>query len=269
MWYGCDMEGMKPLSDVHAMLAKITREQHARNINTIVNHPDVKPWVQGAIEGDLDLSPAVIEPNVLLMGEHGGLLYKRHQPGLYEVHTSILKEGRGPWALLMARATLHWMFTRTDAMEIMTRIPKGNYPARVLAKACGFRFDFTNPRGWTKEGTVIPADIFGLRIQDWLMDAPGLVERGEWFYQTVLGAAGAPPDHIRPAGVACEMILGGQPDKAVIMYARWAAMADQQPIELVSRRPVAVDIGDRTIVVMRADGDFYVASTVRKTGTLH
>jgi hypothetical protein len=264
-----------PLSAVHGMMATIRRERHARNLNRLLNHPSVYPWVHGPTEGPLDLTGAVLNPNnVLLMGQFGGLLFQQHQQGLYEVHSQCYPEGRGEWMVGFVKSCLMWMFTRSDAVEIMTRCPKGNYAARALAKTIGGRYEFTNPRGWVKDGQTISADIFALRIQDWMRTAPGLEERGRWFHDLLegeyerLGKAEPQhpddPGHDRYVGAACEMILGGQPDKAVIFYNRWAMLADYATIRIASRSPLALDIRE-SILIVRPDGQFYVAALTNQT----
>ena len=138
---------------------------------------------------------------------------------------------------------------------------------RQLAEAIGAIFEFTNPRGWIMEGEFVPADIYRLTIQDWMRDAPGLPERGHWFHQKLSAEYARhgrtepnhPDDdvHDRYVGTAAEMLMGGQPDKAVIFYDRWAAMSGYAPISITSYRPITVDIRDALIVV-RPD-DFWVA----------
>lgn len=257
------------ISEMHDTLSMIRRHTTADSLNEVVNDPSVWRWVHGAAEGRLDLSAVVADPaNVLLMGEHGGVLFVRHQPGLYEAHTQVLPAGRGSWAIRMVRAALHWMFTHTDAVEIMTRVPKGNLGARALAKAIGGTLEFTSPIGWMMDGVIVPAGIYSLKIQDWMRSAGGLEERGHWFHDHLeaeysrLGKieASHPDDdnHDRYVGAAVEMILGGQPDKGVIFYNRWAVMAGYAPVSIVTRSPLTIDIRDALICV--GGEDFWVMS---------
>lgn len=247
------------------MLVKIGRERHARRLNRVINDPSVYPWVHGLIDGPLDMSAAVANPNnVLLMSQHGGIFFHHHQPGFYEAHTQVLPEGRGEWCLAMTRAALHWMFTRTSAMEILTRVPKGNLAARALTKAAGLKPRFINPKGWAFNGKVVPAEVFSLTIQDWLDGAPGLDERGQWFAERLarrLGIAmGTPsPAYLRMVGAAYEMLSAGMPEKAMVLYNRWATLADHEPIAVVAIDPVAIKFGQTTLI-LQEDGDFYVAT---------
>jgi hypothetical protein len=249
---------------------KIKRTFDAARLNEIINHPSVHPWVCGRTQGYLDMTPLVENrDNVLLTGEHGALLFILLQPGLYEVHSQCLPEGRGEWMLSFVRACLHWMFTRTAAVEIMTHCPKGNLAARALAKAIGGRLEFRNPRGWFKDGETVFTDVFSLKIQDWMREAPGLEERGAWFHDRLereyarVGFAEPVHDHDathdRYVGAACEMILGKQVQKGVIFYNRWARMAGYAVCDVASLQPAAINIRDALLIIPE-NGDFYVAA---------
>ena len=239
----------------------------AERVNAIANHPDVRRWVSTDPDLDLDLAMAVADPaNITLTGEHGAMLFAFLQHGVYEAHTMVLPAGRGEWALNFVQDCLTWVFCRTGAIELMTRVPKGNLAARALAKAIHGVYCFTNPDGWVQDGKAIPADIFSLTIHDWMRTAPKLPERGAWFHKRLeeefaKGGKREPnhPDdamHDRYVGAAMEMVFGGQPDKAVIFYNRFASMANYVPISVVSRDPVTIDIGNAMIV--KSGDDFYV-----------
>lgn len=246
----------------------IKRHYTAQALNGVVNHPSVLPWVKGGYKGTkLDLTPLVENrDNVLLMGAHGGVFFVQHQPGLYEAHVSVIPEGRGKWTLDMVNETLRWMFTKTDAVEITTRVPKGNLGALALVRAIHGSLEFTLPKGWIFNDQFVPAGIYSLSVQDWQRTAPGLIERGEWFHhrleaeQEKLGnfEPNHPDDpiHDRYVGAAVETILGGQPRKGVIFYSRWAAMAGYAPISIVTETPLVLDIGTALIAIR--NNDFWV-----------
>mgnify|MGYP001608696796 CR=1 FL=1 len=256
-----------PISPLHGMLSRIELQPDARKLNLIVNHPDVYPWVRGPAQGELDITPAFERGDVLcLLAEHGGILFQMLQPGLYEAHTQVLPEGRGAWAVRCVSACLHWLFTHTDAIEVVTKCPEGNLASKGLARAIHGRYQFTNPKGWVMDDKPIPADIYSLTVQDWMRTAPGLVDRGKWFHERLKaeferhGVAeqshAEDPTHDRYVGAACEMILGGQPEKAAIFFNRYAVMGGYAPVEIVSLEPMAFNIGNATVVV-RGD-EFWV-----------
>lgn len=255
------------LSDLHAMLATVKRDFSARRINEIANHPDVLPFVKGATQPPVDLTPAVRNKgNVVLVGAHGAIFFHQIQLGLYEGHSMCLPEGRGHWMASFARAAMHFMFTRTDCLEIIGRCP--NPKVKALVRHLGWTKEFVNPNGWMIEGKFASADIYAIRLQDWLKTAPGLVERGLWFYDhlnTELARHKRKPVvygtemDCRMAGLAVEMCFYGQTDKATIFYHRYAVLADRQPFRLLAREPVALDI-DGVIIIIPEPDDFYIAS---------
>lgn len=260
----------RPISAVHAMMGLLELQSDASRLNLIVNHPDIYPWVRGFQKDTLDLTSAFAQGDKLcLLGKYGGVLFHRMQPGLYEAHTQILPEGRGAWALDCVRACLMWLFTRTDAMEVMTRCPDGNLPAKALARAIGGRLQFNNPQGWVRDDNLVPADIYSLTIQDWTRTAEALPDRGRWFHKRLdaeLARLGTPEvahpydaNHDRYVGAACEMILGGQPLKAECLYNRFAVMGGYAPLRLTSLLPLQFDIGTALLEVR--DGDFSVVAS--------
>lgn len=249
------------------MKVSIERQFDAKQINAVVNHESVYPFVHGVTVGPMDLTAAVQDQaNVLLMGEHGGMIFNPIQAGIWEAHTQVVPEGRGKWAVGMATECLKWMFCRTDALEIITRLPKGNVRARALAMRFGFRPMFVNPRGWILDHQLVPAEIVSLTIQEWMPSAPSLVESGELFHRRLAeefkrhGKTEPPhPDdavHDRYAGLAYEMAIGGQPFKAQAFYQRFAAVADYVPFVVINDSPLTIDI-QSAILIIKPDGSFW------------
>jgi len=249
------------LSDLHVALGKIERTFDATRLNEIVNDPSVYPWVKGSADGPLDLTDILASPsNVCLMGEHGGVLFAQFQPGLYEAHVPILPEGNGRWAFQMLRAALHWIFTRTNAVEIVTLCPSRE--AQVMARRVGGSYEFTSYDRWIVDGKSVPSSVYALRIQDWMRTAPGLEARGAWTLDQLedeYARHGKSPSlfprdpaHVRHIGAACEMLLGDIPNKGVIFFNRFAAMAGYAPMQIIDDDPLALDLGG-SILMMNAD----------------
>lgn len=238
------------------MSVVIEREFDAQRINKVLNHPAVRPDVAEVGEGELDITKGVENKNnVLLMGEHGGFFGIRIQPGIYEAHTQILPEGRGKWAFEATEVATSWMFTHTDAFEILTRVPRGHDGARMLAVHMGMKFEFTAdiPRLFRGELTLM--DTYSFRIQDWMPKAKSLADKGRWFHKTVgeqitkIGrireAHEDMPTHNQYVGGCLEMARGGQVRKGVLLYNRWAAVARHTQIEFISEDPPVIkfDVG--------------------------
>lgn len=242
----------------------VHREFAADNINAVVAHPDVRPWVGGT--GPLDLTSVVADPNnVLLMGEGGGLLFQCLAPGLYEVHTQFIPEARGPRALQAVKDALRWMFTKTDCIEVVTKVPDGNVAAYALVRAIKGTCQFHRPNAWLGPNGLTGVRYYSMTLAEWVRNADGLEERGHWFHQQLEAAkteSNAAPlhdddnAHDRYVGATCEMVLGGQIAKALDFYRRWAIFAGYIPAQLIAVNPPVIDIGDAILAVK--DGGFDV-----------
>lgn len=239
-------------------ITRVRRTFDAARINGAANHPSVRPWIEG--EGDLDLGPIVAGPqNVMLETDHGGFLFTSHGEGVYEVHTMLLKAGRGRAMLDAALEAMRWMFTRTDCVEIVTKSADDNRAALFGARLVGFEYRFRLNHAMTRpDGSTIGAQFFSITLDRWMMLDAALSDAGHDLHQRLEAAKKAkgstlpihPDDdaHDRAAGASVLMSLGGQPIKAVNTYNRWAKRAGYA---LISLQPLFyIDIQD---AVFRAD----------------
>lgn len=237
------------------------RATDAQRVNEIVNHPSIYPWVKGSTTGAIDMTKTIADPNnVALVFDHGCVLFLKAQAGIYEFHASVLPEGRGEWMHAGAVDAFHWMFTRTDAFELMTKCPDGNVAARAGAQNVGCSLQFrTGPIWETKRGKV-PVDVYSITIQRWAINAPGLEESGRWFHEHLIAEYKRlgrkievevdDATHDRYVGGAVEMLKGGQPLKAIKFYNRWAGMAGYAPIYVVNSNPLILDISEAQVRVV-------------------
>src|SRR6185437_1081510 len=127
----------------------IRREFSAETLNLVANHPAVRPWIGAPQPGPVDVTPLVADQrNILLMGDGGGVMFQFLDPGLYEAHTQFVPEARGVEALKAVKDALRWMFTRSDAIEIVTKVPDGNVPALGLVRAIHGQKLFDRDKAW-------------------------------------------------------------------------------------------------------------------------
>lgn len=240
----------------------IERHTTADRINEIVNDPAVRPWIANSDKGVIDLSDMVADcRNYVLMGEHGGIAFFFVQDGVYECHTQVLPRARGKWTRELTEACARYMFTQTDAYEIITRIPAGHIAATAAAEAQGMRHEFTRPNGVVFRDRIVDCHIHSFRLQDWVPRAAHVAETGQWFHDRLEAEAQRlgikepthEPDenHNRYVGASLEMAFGGQYAKGIGFYNRWVTASRQmrngklQHIHLVSVDPLIVrfDIG--------------------------
>lgn len=253
-------------------MIQVHRETTAERINAILNNEAVRPWVADASEGVLDVAPKVSNPdNVLLMGEgnFGAVFFLKLLPGVYEAHTQVVPEARGNWTHLLTEACVRWMFTRTDAYEIVTRVPEGHIAARAAALQQGLRHEFTRSNECRFRGRLVDVHIHSFRVQDWVSVAPGLTEKGQWFHGRLNEEArrlgiktpshADDKNHNRYVGASLEMCENGQAVKGVGLYNRWALVSRHKPVQLLTIDPVSIrmDIG----VLRLVGGDIEVSTS--------
>lgn len=267
-------------------LPVIERATNSDRINAIVNHPKIRPWIAPREDGRIDLTAvAGLSSTVILLGEHGGFVLYQLLPGIYEVHTHVLPAGRGAWTDQFIQAGIRWMFTHTDAFEILTRVPKGHLSALATTVRAGMRYEFTSDFPYKFLGKDSKVDVYSFRLQDWAAVAPELEETGRWLHQRfdeeglrlgLLGEWRGPartenvrwspvhddmPAHNRYVGLVYHMALGGQVQKGVSMYNRWAKVC-HRPSEFyahtVSVNPPIVWF-DHTEMALTEDGDIVLS----------
>lgn len=232
----------------------------ASEINRVCNHEKVRPFLGGDLDTPLDLT-GILEntSNIGLTCDGFYAVYVQMVPGHYEIHTMVDPLSPPTDTVAAACATLQYMFTTTNCVEVVTRVPDSNRRARKLAEAAGMVKEFRVSRGWQVSGTVEECDILTLPLTAWIAKAPGLEAWGEEFHRQVDEAcsrakverAEHPDDdnHDRYAGAAFLMTKGGQVAKATFAYNRWAAVAGYKPIACINVKPLIVHIGDMALEI--------------------
>lgn len=207
------------ISEDHRYFQEIV--SHPRVVKAVTEHPNVIP----------DLEP--IWPwCVGVEFDGGGWIFQRLEGGYYEVHTLFLPKSRD--IVENAKKALFYMFTATDALEIVTRVPTDLPHARKLAEAGGFRYRFTRPDGWMREQGLIPVDHFGLTIDEWTRDNPELIALGQEFHHKLGDHKdhGEDTTHDAYAGLGLACWSGGVVGKGLWRYNRWAVSSGYRPLEI-------------------------------------
>ncbi len=249
----------------------IHREFDPAPVNRILNDPDVFQLI--AVPGleQFDITPQINNPaNYFLCVDGGCIIFTPDLPGsgLYELHTNFLPSRRGRYAIRASLEAYRWMFTRTDCMMLQTRVPAFNKAAALCCGIVGLKHWFERKNAWATNDGLVDLKFYTLSYMDWARKHPGpLIASGRRFHDRLtfererLGhpePEGHPDDecHDLHVGACAEMIYGGQPEKAVQLYNRWARFAGYGQIVLLQRNPLVIDIGDCVLLV--ADGTFKV-----------
>ena len=248
----------------------IRRSFDASELNVILNDPDVYPEISVPAIKEFDVTGVVADfGNILLMADGGGILFCQHEPGIYEVHTNFLPDYRGRVAIRASLAAYRWMFTHTDCMIIHTRVPGPNKAAHKFCRIVGATLEFERKSVWPTNDGLVDLGFYSLRYDDWVRKTPDLMNSGQAFHdrleqERVRLNHPVPihPDedcHNLHVGACAEMIYSGQPEKAVVLYNRWAHLVGfncYKPISLVSKSPLLIDIAQALLQI--GDGDFEV-----------
>jgi hypothetical protein len=158
---------------------------------------------------------------------------------------------------------LSWLFLRTEAVELFTKIPRNNERALGLVRAIGGKFEFGRENAHAAlDGSVVDVDYYTLGYRDWLGSpwvAPALSAVGAKFHEELDAKKRAmlcveeqhpvDPIHDINVGATVEMIFNGQIEKAIALYVRWSRFAGYAPIRLLSRNPLVIDISDAILHV--------------------
>lgn len=233
----------------------IRRTMDPAFLNDVANHPEVRPWLGAPDVPVLDLAVLIGNPaNIAIEGEHGGWVLTAMGGGVYEIHSLFRPEGRGKPFFAGAREMLRYVFTRTDATEILTKCPDDNGGARMAAAMVGFRERFSRADAWAP-GVGISYQAF--TIDDWFVRDAEALRLGQDFHnmlerEKVLTGSERDlhpddPTHDRAAGAALLMIGAGDTGKGVSFYNRWAVFAGYQTI--VALGAGLVDIRDAIVEV--------------------
>lgn len=222
-------------------------------LNSIANHPDVLPWL-GAPDGPVDVSPLVEAiQNIAIEGPAGGWILVHLEPGVYELHTMFLPEGRGKSYLAASKEALRYVFVHTDATEILTKCPDTNGAARMAAATAGFRERFRRDGVWTDGSGV---SYQGFTIEDWRQRDREVLKAGKWFHtrlDELISHEAHPEDeaHDRAVGSAVLMARAGALSKGIAFYNRWARFAGY--VEARQIGPSAVDFGEAVVELINND----------------
>ncbi len=229
---------------------KLGRTTDATFLNSVANHPDVRPWLGGS--GPIDMSPLFGDlNNVGWECEHGGFLIHKLDQGLYEGHSMFLVEGRGGEARRGMMDVIRYMFLHTDCLEMVTKAPDNNRAAFGAGRALGFTTSFHLDHGWLQaDGSKIGVSCMRLPLSKWIEKDEEVEMAGVWFHKrleeltTAMGKTipvhYEEPSHNRAVGAAVMMFRAGNPIKAVQTYNLWAKVSGFSPLQVMSLNPMVV-----------------------------
>lgn len=248
-------------------MTTVRRSFDTTEINEILNHPAVFECNRLPGVERFDVTQQVRNfANVLMMAKGGGILFIQIEPGIYEIHTNFLPEFRGKHAIEASLSAYRWMFTHTDCMVLLTRVPAFNEAAHKFCRIVGATLEFVRKNVWPTDNGDVDLSFYSLRYDDWVRKTPDLIKSGQRFHER-LEQERVRLKHPTPlhrdedahnlhVGACAEMIYGGQPEKAVVVYNRWARFVGfnvYKPIGLISMVPLLIDISQAVLLIENND----------------
>lgn len=241
---------------------RIATIQDKALIESIANNPLLRVWT--AFDGAplCDAAKYLTAPSFTVLDDRGCFLALCIDPGRYVIHTNLLPHCRGADAMVAVADALKVAFICTDAVELLTMVPKMMPHAKLVAKRAGFVHQFDRKELWPAGGIKHDVEFYRLALTDWI--GTGVCNKAGGAYHErlhhVLGACAHPTDetHDAYAGAAVEMVLAGNVTKGVETYNRWARFALYEPVKVLSLDPLRIDIKQ---CVLRIEGDQFFMET--------
>lgn len=228
----------------------------ATKINEIMNHPSVREAFDvPSMDGQkLDFTNFINNPNnVGLVWENACCILRKVMAGIYECHFAGLPECRGKRGLPFAWRVFEHIFTKTDAIEIITKCKVDDVASNAGARSVKFQEALvTRPMTESSHG-LVAMRTYSMTIQNWAIHAPGLVEQGHLFHDKIKALHDNDDVHNRYVGGAMLMLYGGQHAKSIGFYNRAAIMSGYKPIKILSTNPFIVDIIEAKIQITGND----------------
>lgn len=233
---------------------EMRRDFTPERVNRVINHPSVLLWMAPQpLPELLDFSRLMADTsNVVLFSDFGGAIFLQLDETCFELHTQFLPEVRGRPVVRFMHQALEYIFTHTNCMNVMTKVPLHNAAARALTQHFHFTLEGTRKGHWNAgDAGMMDVEYYNYNWDDWVRHSPLLATQGETFHQRLesecerLGVANVahPADiwHDHVVGATLDTVYAGLVDKACILYNRWAKFAEYATLRVVSRLPAIVE----------------------------
>lgn len=216
---------------------ELVRHTDAKVLNLIANDPDVRPWLGG--EGELDLEPLAADPaNLVLLtaDASGGVIFTRIDAGCFELHTQFKRCGRGQ-ARQAVKLALRQLFILSDCMELYTRVPETNIAARKFTESFRPVLQSTLP-SIGLDGHTAQVLLYRMTLHDWVLTD------SKWLAEPCVALA-LPPDPF--VGATLRMAFSPALAKGALLYARYSRIAGFPPLTVLTAQPPRIMLGTQVL----------------------
>lgn len=209
----------------------ITIASSADFMNTVINHPQVKPTACPGLEEFVDFSFIVESDDHFFLEckPHGGFCMQCNDYDSYVVHTAFLPDTPSALVRQAVVEAFDVAFLELDAMEVWTSACSSNVPAMRLCNFAKFKKMFSRPSRIVEGETQT---YFRITIDDYTINNLELASLGKKFHDN-LGehiSHTHDPSHDAYVGAALTLLNRGNSAKALRVYNKWASVAEYEAI---------------------------------------
>lgn len=197
---------------------KKAAEEDVGQINRILNHPDVRPWIYES-EGEIDFT-GLVGKFLVYLSEHGVAIGEAMGDGEYLGVIAMEPEGRGKETIKLWYDLMDGMFFGTDAVRIYGSINRGNEKSLGFFRKLGPFMRMLGDR-----------HIFEWNYFDWAMQSAQAEKAGE----EVTGILDMDPQTKKMFGAFLLTLRGGWGGKAYYLFNRYAYLASKPQIRVCSQ----------------------------------
>ena len=140
----------------------------AAHVAGVLGHSDVLPFITDDSPSRYPMASAIAcvrDPSiyVLMPNEYAVFIFLPRNYIMYEIHSSILPEGRGTenGSKDAANASVEWMFENTPCEKIISWVPSYNKTALHFALKCGCKEEGVIKDSYKKGGKLYDQHIVG------------------------------------------------------------------------------------------------------------
>jgi len=136
-------------------------------VDAILRHPSIYKMISddGSPESNGYSARNYLESEhiyYLLIGDSALFMLHPLNSVCYQVHASVLPEGRGAAAVTACMSGVRWMWENSPAQKIIGIFPESNRKAYALCKRVGMVVEGLLAKSYQKHGKLIDQVIMGL-----------------------------------------------------------------------------------------------------------
>jgi len=230
----------------------ITASRDLGYFNRMMNHPEIFPSIHDdSSDSALDISSLNKKANVFLKiecegREAGFAFFVAKGVFCYEMHSGLLEEFRGAFAIRAGHGVIDWMMTNTDAEVISTFCWSNAKPAMWAARQIGFREVSRAAYKHKVNGEPVDLAAYTIDLMEWARESQ---YRFDGIAFNIIKDFSASSSMQPFAGMAALIALSGNYSKAQMFYNKWALIFGCPPIQFngTRARGVVFSVGNSVV----------------------